>query len=64
MAWKKYKDKSPEEKKKSWEGFRASQRMKQMAGKVKYEDKHPAGHKADPNPGGYCRTCGYGRDHS
>ena len=28
------------------------------------EPAHPSTHRYEPNPGGYCIVCGWGRDHS
>lgn len=65
MAWKKYKDMSPEEKKKGWDRLKTSAYNKALQNNRKSNgDNHPEGHTYDPNPGGYCKTCHWGRDHS
>lgn len=54
---------SSEDKKASWARFRESHKRK-VAEANRPAPKHPSDHKEDPNPGGYCRKCGFGRDHS
>lgn len=63
MAWKKYSTMSPEEKKASWAKFRTSAKNKALQNKHK-EPEHTSAHKFEPNAGGYCKSCSYGRDHS
>lgn len=63
MAWKKYNQMSPEEKKESWSRFRKSSMAKKMQSSHK-ERPHPSDHEPERNAGGYCVHCGHGRDHS
>ena len=67
MAWKKYRDMSPEEKKASWKKFGDTYKRKQEIAKRMANaprPQHPKDHEMELNPGGYCRHCSYGRDHS
>lgn len=70
MAWKNYRDMSPEEKKASWGEFRTRALAKKKRetlsriGQQKADAEHSKKGHSGMNPGGYCKDCGFGRDYS
>ena len=70
MAWKNYRDMSPEEKKASWGNFRSralAKKKSETSSRVSWKNataEHEKKGHSGTNPGGYCKDCGFGRDYS